>query len=347
MPTQISADRDAADVLLNHARGAMATLAIGAAARLGLADAIADVGQDVADLATHFDVPPERLVRLLRALTSLGLCVQQDAQRFSLTGAGELLRARHPQSLHAYLLLCSHPVMLQPWSRLENSIRTGGAAFDEVFGVPAFSYLAVRPELSAIFNAAMSQGTRHSIATLLDHYDFGRFRSVTDVGGGDATLIAAILDRHPNLTGVVFDTGAGVGQAAETLDFHGVSGRCSIVAGDFFDSVPAGADLYVLKSVIHNWDDERAAVILRNCREAMANGGTVLIIDPVLPDSAVASDAAENPYLVDLNMLVICAGKERTRADFAQLCNAAGLSIVDVHDVPSDVGFGLIETVAK
>jgi hypothetical protein len=286
---------------------------------MGPADAIAETGRDVRYLAEHYDVPAERLIRLLRA--------------------------KHPQSLHAYMLLCSDPYALQPWTRLEDSVRTGRAAFDDVFGVSAFAYLADHPDLSAVFNTAISEGTRQSTATLLDHYDFSGFRCVTDVGGGDGTLLAAILGRNPGLTGVVFDTAAGVAQAAETLERNGVSNRCTIASGDFFDTVPAGADAYLIKSVLHNWDDERAAIILRNCRDAMAIGGRVLIMDPVIPEVVGVSDNDENPYLIDLNMLVVCGGKERTRADFEHLCTQARLSVVDIHELPSGVGFGLIEAV--
>ncbi|MQA12068.1 MAG: methyltransferase [Pseudonocardiaceae bacterium] len=334
---------DAHRTLMQWLWGAMATQVVSVAVRLELADAIGNDGADIDDLAKTSDIPAQRLIRLLRALVGLGLCTEARPGRFTLTPAGSLLRKQNPGSLHDYARLVAEPIVQESWARLEFSMRTGRIAFEEAFGMPAFEYLANDPELSALFNSAMSQGTREAAAVLPEHYDFSQFTTVTDVGGGDGTLLTAILKRHPDLQGVVFDTAEGAAPAAETVRAAGLSGRCTVATGDFCDAVPAGADLYLLKSVLHNWDDDRAATILGNCRAAMPTHGRLLIIDPVLPDTADSTIPAENPYLIDLDMLVLVGGKERTRADFEQLCTRAGFTIADVTALPPQNGLSVIE----
>lgn len=337
--------QDPRNLVLRHISGAMTALALGAAAHLRLADFMAPGGTGVDDLARRCDVPADRLLRLLRALTSLGLCVQLRPRQFALTDAGTVLRADHPDSLRALTILYTHPMVVQPWTQLAECVRNGRAAFEEIYEDSAFSRIGTDPSLSVMFHTAMSEGTRQLAGILPEHFDFSGAQKIVDVGGGDGTLLAAILRHYPNLTGVVFDTADAIGHAARTLGTTGLHDRCTTVAGDFFDSVPPGADLYLLKSVIHNWDDPRAVTILSRCREAMDAGSRLLIIDPVLPDIATPSDAPENPYLVDLQMMVSLGGKERTREEFLHLCTRAGLSVVNVGALPSDVGYGLVEAV--
>jgi O-methyltransferase domain len=342
--TKSSAFRlDAHHTLTRLLVGAMATHVVGVAISLDLADTIGDDEWDIDDLARAHGIPSQRMIRLLRTLTSLGLCNECGHGKFALTDAGSLLRRQSPGSLRDFAQLCTDPFILQPWSRLESSIRSGGAAFDEVFGMPVFKYLANKPELLTVFNAAMSQGTREVTAMLPGHYNFGRFSTVVDVGGGDGTLLTAILKHHSGLKGVLFDTIEGTAQAADIVNASGLSGRCTITTGDFFDTLPAGADLYLLKSVVHNWDDDHVVIILRRCREAMHARGRLLIIEPVLPDTVTLDAPAENPYLADLHMLVMLGGKERTRAEFQHLCTRAGLTVNHVVPLTSQTGFSLVE----
>ncbi|MEU4805828.1 methyltransferase [Actinosynnema sp. NPDC023587] len=345
--TESSATRiDARRTLMNALFGTMITQVVGVTARLGLADAIGNDGRSADDLAEQFDIDPERLNRLLRALACLGLCTEPKQGTFLLTEAGALLREDNPQSLLSLARLLTDKSMQDAWLHLETGIRTGRPAFTEVFGVPVFEYMADRPELSAVFNAAMSQRTKgDGVATALpEHYDFTTFASVTDVGGGDGTLLASVLEHHPALRGVVFDTPEGVAQAARTLDAAGLAGRCEVVAGDFFDSVPSGSDLHLIKSVMHNWDDDQAVRILTRCREALPDHGRLLIVEPVLPDTVDPNgDAREDPYLSDLNMLVLVGGKERTQADFEKLCARAGFEVTRVVELPPHVDFSAIE----
>ncbi len=253
------------------------------------------------------------MTRLLRALAGLGLMEEQEPDTFSVTAAGALLGSSRPDSLVSFVRMFTDPAIVRAWDGLDSSVRTGGIAFDAVFGTDFFSYLGRHPELSADFNAAMSQASEETAAVLPHAYDFGRFASVTDVGGGDGSILAAILAAHPALTGVLHDTKDGLAQAPKTLDRHGVADRCSLAAGDFFRSVPGGSDLYLIKSVLHDWSDDQAVTILSHCREVLPPGGHVLIVEPVLPEvvgTAAAAHAADGgiTYLSDLNMLVNLGG---------------------------------------
>lgn len=328
--------------LMRVAFGSMAAHVLGTAARMDLAGAIGDEGASVEQLADAYGIAAEQMVRLLRALAAIGVLAEPSAGWFVLTEAGSLLRDDHPGSVRSFVRMFTDPVMLGAWPRLESAVRTGRTTFDEVFGKPFFDHLATEPELSALFNASMSQGTRAIAAALPGLYDFDRYTTVTDVGGGDGTLLVGLLGRHQALQGVVFDTAEGAAQAADTISGAGLSGRCTVVTGDFFEAVPTGADLYLLKSIVHDWDDDRAATILEHCRAALPPHGRVLIIEPVLPDT-VPPDAPAGPYLSDLNMLVNVGGRERTRADFEQLCSSSGLTVTDVVPSPPGLGLYLIE----
>ncbi len=197
----------------------------------------------------------------------------------------------------------------------------------------------------------MSQAVSETAAVLPSAFDFGRFTTVTDVGGGDGTLLAAVLAAHPGLTGAVFDTAEGLAEAPKRLAPHGLDERCSLIAGDFFRSVPEGSDLYLIKSILHDWTDDQAVTILSNCREVLPPGGLVLIVEPVLPQTVATSADADavdggTTYLSDLNMLVNVGGRERTRRDFAEVCRRAGLSLTSVTPLAQAAPFSLIQAVA-
>ncbi|WP_203236977.1 methyltransferase [Nocardia panacis] len=341
-----SIDNSARRTIMRALFSTIVTQVVGVAARLRLADAIGDGEWDVADLAKIYEIPAERLNRLLRAMATLDLCRETTPGRFVLAPAGSLLRSDDSSSLLDLALLLTDKSMQDAWLNLETSLRTGRVAFHEVHGRPAFDYIAERGQLSEIFNSAMSQRTRADgvTAALPDHYDFGRFGAITDVGGGDGTLMAAILKRHPGPSGVVFDTAEGLAQATRILDIAGVSGRCKVAAGDFRQSVPAGSDLYVIKSVMHNWDDEHAVAILRNCRAAVAEGGRLLIVEPVLPDTVPTEHTmTEDPYLSDLSMMLLLGGRERTRGDYERLCARAGFALTRMIALPRHIDFAMIE----
>ncbi|WP_260630094.1 MULTISPECIES: methyltransferase [Streptomyces] len=329
----------------------MAAQTLRAAVRLGVVELIGDTPRRADDIAADAGADARPMTRLLRALAGLGLLREHTPGTFSVTPTGTLLDPRRPGSLASFVHVFTDPVATRAWERLDDSVRTGDVAFDAVFGTDFFGHLARHPELSAAFNTAMSQAAGAAAAALPSAYDFGRFTSVTDVGGGDGTLLAAVLTAHPGLTGAVFDTAEGLAGAPATLERHGLTERCSLHPGDFLapGSVPKGSDLHLIKSVLHNWADEQAATILRHCREALPpDGGRVLIVEPVLPDVVGASpgDHATDTgiaYLSDLNMLVNVGGRERTRADFEDLCGRAGLSVTSVTPLTGAAPFSLVE----
>ncbi|ONI78036.1 methyltransferase [Actinosynnema sp. ALI-1.44] len=345
----MTAAADARRTVITTIFGTMATQALGAAARLGLADHIGDTEAGTADLAAACGVPAEQLSRLLRTLASLGLCTERTPDRFALTEAGALLRRDHPESLLDFTQLMTHEVFQRNWVNLDQSLRDGEPAFDTEYGEPVFTYMSGRPDLAALFHRAMSRRHLHPemAEAISAAYDLSRFGTVADIGGGDGTMLAALLERHPHLTGTVFDTEAGVARARETIASSTLDNRCTAVAGDFFTEVPKGADLYLVKNVVLNWDDEHAARILRCCRAAMPEHGRLLIVEAVLPDTAGTLNHAafENPYLTDLHMLVTIGGRNRTRAEHTALCAQAGLRVTGSVPLAQEINASVIEAV--
>lgn len=322
--------------------GSMAAQVVAACVELGVPDALGDGDRSADEVAAACGALPRTTLRLLRAATALGL-LEERGDRFAATALGALLRSDAPGSLHAFARVFTDPVLLRAWHRLGDGVRTGATAFDEEFGTSFFDHLRSRPDLAAAFNAAMSQGT-HVVSRLLpDAHDFGRYDVVVDVGGGDGTLLAAVLGRHAGPRGVLFDTATGSAEAHRVLAAAGVAARCEVVTGDFFDSVPAGADAVLLKSVLHDWDDDRAGTVLRHCRAALPAHGRLLVVEPVLPDS-VPDGASPVIYLSDLNMLVNLGGQERTRGEYEELLAANGFTATTVTALPPS-GFSLVEAV--
>ncbi len=325
--------------------GSMAAQTVRAAVRLRVVELIGDKERSAAEVAADAGAGPQPTTRLLRALASLGLLREHTAGSFSVTPAGALLDPQRPDSLTSLVRMFTEPTMLRAWEHLDDSVRTGDIAFDTIFGTDFFSHLKELPDLSAEFNAAMSQAAKETATALPHAFAFGRFTTVTDVGGGDGTLLSGVLRAHPTLTGIIYDTEEGLAQAPATLERQGLTTRCSLMAGDFFRSVPEGADLYLMKSVLHDWTDEQAVTILTHCREVLPSAGRVLIVEPVLSE-VVDTETAGLTYLTDLNMLVNVGGRERTRADFEDVCRRAGLSLASVTPLTQAAPFCLIEATA-
>ncbi len=344
-PAVSTADRDR---IVRLVFGTMAAQTLRAAVRLRVVERIGDTPRTAADVAAEAGAGQQPMTRLLRALTGLGVLNEHTPGTYSVTGAGALLHRHRPGSLSSFVRVFTEPAVVRAWEHLDDSIRTGRPAFDTVFGTDFFSHLGQSPELSDEFNAAMSQAVSETAAALPHAYDFSRFTSVTDVGGGDATLLAGVLTAYPHLTGVVLDTAEGLAQAPSTLERHGLKERCSLVAGDFFTSVPEGSDLCLMKSVLHDWTDDQAVTILSHCRAALPPDGLLLIVEPLLPEVAdthtgagLAEDAIT--YLSDLNMLVNLGGRERTREDFQDLCRRAGLTLTSSTPLADAEPFSLLE----
>jgi O-methyltransferase domain/Dimerisation domain len=328
--------------VVNLVFGAMAAEALFSAARLGIADLFGGDEKAASQVASDLGADPVAVTRLLRTMAALELLVETQPGTFRLTESGNFLRTDRPDSMQSFVEMFGDPAILAAWRELDTAVRTGETTFDKVFGTSFFGHLAMNPELSARFNAAMRQGTAMTATQLPGAYDFAAVHSVADIGGGDGTLLGAVLKAHPHLQGILFDTAEGLAQADATLTDNGVADRCETHIGDFFTSAPAGADLYMLKSVIHDWDDERCRTILGHVRSVIPAHGRLLIIEPVLPPT-VDGTMPPQMYLSDLNMLVNVGGRERTRADFETLCSDAGFRLSTVTPLPPPAAFSLLD----
>lgn len=312
------------DVLLRMTNAYQVSQAIHVAAALGIADLLENGPRSADDLAEATGTHAPTLYRVLRALASVGMFAETD-YRFGLTPLAEYLRTDAPDSLRAWAMQIGQSYFWTSWGHLLHSVRTGDPAFPEVYGTTTWEYRAARPEEDAVFNAAMTALSAPVAEAVVQSYDFSGIRVLVDVGGGEGGLLAAILAANPALRGVLFDL-PHVATARTLLERAGVVDRCEIVGGSFFDAVPGGADAYLLKSIVHDWDDDTAIQILRTCRAAMADTGRLLVVEPVIqpgpePDPAKFSD---------LNMLVMLGGRERTAGDFERLYAEAGFRLADI-----------------
>ena len=334
-PTQ--EERAAAAAVLQMISGIHISRAVYVVAALGIADLLADGPMTAAQLARATQAHEPSLYRVLRLLASMGVLTEHDGRSFSLTVLGERLRAGVPASMRSFSLQ-TDVSGLRPFEPIIETVKTGKPGHDIAYGMGAFEFLAAHPELAQKLQAALSERTAAFAPSVAAGYDFSPMRTVADIGGGKGTLLAAILRAHGHLRGILFDRPPVVTDAAEVLQAAGVADRCGIVAGDFFQGVPDGADAYLLANVLHDWDDANSVRILGACRRAMAKDGRVLLIERLIPDNP--ADAV--PVLLsDLNMLIITGGQERTNAEYGQLLAEAGLSLAKVQPVAPP--YGVIE----
>jgi orsellinic acid C2-O-methyltransferase len=312
-------------------------------ATLGVADRLVDGPLTAAELAAATGTDEPSLYRVLRALACFGVLDETVPGTFALGAHAGGLLTDSPTSLrHLIQLFTGHEVW-RSWGELDVTVRTGEPAWDRITGTSAFEYMAGDPEYQAMFNQAMSEGTRNATPGIAEAGDFARFTWVVDVGGGDGTLLAGVLAAHPHLRGTVFDTHDGMQAAPGTLARAGLADRAAAEAGDFFAAVPGGADAYLVKSVIHDWNDERSAVILANIRAAMPADGTLLVVEPVMPPEPAATPDVLMMVMSDLNMLVCTGGKERTESEFRNLLADAGFDLRQITPVPGPTNFSVIE----
>jgi len=299
--------------------------ALGIAAELRIADRVAGRPQTVAELALATGAHEESLYRVLRMLAGHGVFAEDQQGRVDLTPRAELLRSDHPESMQEILSLDWQNIVWATYQHLPDAVMHGDVAFERAFGQGFFDYLATHRRAGAIFDRRMAAVSRAENPPLAAAYRFGDFGRVVDIGGGQGGLLAAILERHPGISGVLFEQ-AQVLEAPIDLISAGVLERVERIAGDFFVSVPAGADLYVMKRIIHDWDDERALGILRNCRAAMSPGSRIAVIDAVMRPG---NEPDPNKDL-DLGIMALTPGMERTEAGFRELFEAAGLRLTRV-----------------
>ena len=313
--------------------GAKITQLVYVAAKLGVADALSSGPMTGAALAAAVGADPRALHRLMRALVTLGVFSQRSDGRFQLEDNFEMLRSDVSGSLRASAVMNGEPWFYGPYGHLLHSVKTGQTAFDHLFGKGLFDYLNEDPQAAEVFNDAMSDSSRRLRAGVVDTYDFSGISKIVDVGGGQGALIAAILTANPGMKGTLFDLPQVLDGAPEVLADSGIQDRCDLAPGDFFESVPSGGDAYILKAIIHDWDDQRASAILKNCRSAIAEGGRLLLVERELQ----SDDEPSFGTLVDITMMVIPGGQERTREEYRSILDAAGFRLSQVYPTGSDV----------
>lgn len=306
-------------------------------AKLGLPDLMKSGPKTAEELAAATKMHAPSLYRILRALASVGVVTSADGGGFALTPVSETLLTDSPGSLRWFAVSELGQEHYPAWGNLMQSVKTGEIAFDHFFGVDVWKYFQQNPGDAAVFNdsmSAMTAATNEAIGAL---YDFSPCETIVDVGGGHGGLLTSILKANPQVKGVLFDAPEVIAGAWPRIEAAGLADRCETSSGDFFQAVPAGGDAYVMKWIIHDWDDERSITILKNCRSQMRLNGKLILVDCVVPEG----DEPHFSKFIDLNMLVMTGGKERTEKEFTKLLSAAGFKLLRV--IPTDLPTSIVE----
>ena len=327
-------------ILQQLIQGFQVTQCIYVAAKLGIADLLKDGPKSSEDLAQATRTHAPSLYRVLRLLTAVDLLTEGEIHYFALTPLGVSLQTGVPGSLRNMALAYGEKPIWPVWGALLHSVQTGEPSFQHVFGLSLFDYYAQHPEEAVLFDNMMTELTASVAPTVAVAYDFSTTHTLVDVGGGHGQMLASILQAHPTLHGVLFDLPHVVKGAPPLLETAGVASRCEVIGGDFFTAVPADYDTYLLKGVIHDWDDERAIAILARCHQAMKRQGRVLLVERVIL-------TGKTPELLvlesDVQMLVLPGGKERTETEYRALLTAAGLELTRI--IPVWTPYNIIEAV--
>jgi hypothetical protein len=322
-------------------QGTIIATSLALAAELGIADHLADGPRSSEELAQATSTHPRSLYRLLRLLCSVGVFTEIQTDSFAQTPLSECLRTGVPGSMRSWLRMIGLKVRYHTHAEALHSIKTGEPAFKRVTGMEFFDYLAAHPDEGEIFNQAMNDMGKVVAAAVAQSYDFSGVGKIIDVGGGHGTLIAAILQKYPQMTGILFDSPHVAERARESIASAGLARRCEVVGGDFFKSVPAGCDAYLLRWIIHNWDHEHAITLLRNCRQAMGASGRLLLIEMVIPKG---NDPHPGKFL-DFIMLTAQSGQERTEEEYDSLLREVDLRLNKVE--PTGSPLSIIEAVPR
>jgi len=316
-------------VVLGFVTGMWAAQAVATVTRLGIPDQLARYPRSASELATVVGASPTALYRLLRAVAAVGV-LRADAQgRFSLTPVGECLRSDVNESMRSLLIAEMAPAQWRPWGNLEERVRRDKPSIKSALSTPAWDRM--NSQKQQYFAEAMSGGTSRAIQSVLTSYSFVGARKVIDVGGSNGAFVAAVLQREPEASGVLFDLPDVIVGAGPALKSAEVADRVECIAGSFFESVPAGGDVYLLRHVLQEWSDDECVQILRNVREAMSREGRIIVVEMLIVDDGPASFAP----LLDLDMLVMQAGKERTAKEYGALFASARLNLTNVISTPS------------
>ena len=307
------------------------------AAKLKLADVVGDNGATLPDIAARTGTCPTELARLMRALASHGFFEREADGRFVQTPLSETLRTGTPGSMRGLAEAELGHDHYESWGDAESCLRQGGTAFERLYNMPVWRYYADNPATEALFGEAMTNFTTIANSGILGSYTFKATRKVVDVGGGYGQFLASILDQQPEANGVLFDLPTLIGDVARKDALTRYGNRVEVLGGDFFESVPIGGDLYLLKFILHDWDDDHSVKILRNVRRAIASDGKLAVVEIVLPPH---NEPHIGP-LIDLNMMVMTGGRERTKNEYRDLLAAAGFHLDQVVGTRSP--FSVIE----
>jgi hypothetical protein len=307
------------------------------AAQLNLADHLAEGPRTAEELAGPTGTHAPSLYRVMRTLASVGLFTEDAARRFSLTPLGEALRSGTPGSVRVAVMMITSDLVTRSWDNLLYSVQTGKTGFEKAFGMPIFDWLANHPEEASLFSQTMVGGHGAEPPAVASAYDFSGLGTIIDVGGATGNFLATILGRYPGPRGILFDMPHVVRDAPALIQAHGLADRIAIAAGSFFENVPSGGDAYLLSHIIHDWSEGQCMTILGNCRRAMKPGSRLLIVEMVLP----AGDAPHHGKRLDIGMLVLTGGQERTEPEYRELLDKAGFRLSRV--VPTESAASVVE----
>ena len=312
---------------------------IGVMIELGVPDLLADGAKPISEIAAAAHANEDALYRMLRTLASFGVFTETSGRTFALTSAGNCLRSGVPGSLRGYVRWVTNGLIFRSYADLMHSAKTGENALEHALGQPLFSHLQSNPQLSQTFNDGMTSFSQLVSSAVLEAYDFSGIKVLADIGGGEGALLSSIVQKYPAMRGLLLDQPHVLAGARKRFAQSGLAERCSAAPVDFFQGVPPGADAYLMKSILHDWDDQRASVILKNCREALRNvaGGKLILVEGIVP-------AGNDPHMVkisDMQMLVLLGGRERTREEFQALLDHSGFRLTAV--VPTQTFVSVIE----
>lgn len=327
------------EVMLQMMSGFWVSRGIWIAAKLGIADLLKDGPKSAAELATATDMNADSVFRVMRMLAMVGAFEHKSDGRFANTPVSETLLSDVPGSLRYGAIAEMGEVHYEAWGNIMHSMKTGEIAFDSKFSKNVWQYFETDPEKAQNFNRYMANNSAMVSQAIIGAYDFSSCGKLIDVGGGLGGLITAILQANPNLEGAVFDAPSVVANSRHFLDDAGVGGRCETIGGDFFEAVPAGFDTYMMRWIIHDWNDELSIKIFKNIRQVIPPNGKLLLFEAVVPDS---SEPHFSKFM-DLIMLTMTGGRERTAAEYGALVEKAGFKMTRV--VPTDSFMSIVESV--
>jgi O-methyltransferase domain len=317
--------------------GAVIATALSLVAELGIADLLKDGPRSSEELAQATFTHQRALYRVLRVLSMVGVFTEVQPDHFDLTPMGQLLRSDIPDSMRSWIRMINRKIWFHTYAEASYSLRTGHPAFERVVGAEVFEYLDAHPDEGTIFNEAMNDMTRGVATAIVQEYDFSGINKIVDLGGGHGILITTILQAYPKMKGLLFDMPQVADGARPMIAAAGLAQRCEIVAGDFFSSVPAKGDAYLLKWIIHDWPYDQALTILQNCRNVMKKTSRLLLIETVI----LEGDAFDPGKTGDFVMLTALGGQERTETEYALLLDEAGFHLSRV--VPTTSSMSIIE----